>query len=107
VTNTFSGTPVFELPQLPDGLYWNSDGLKDKTGVLRITGNASDGIGRIGTNETVEAQVFTTGGMQVGTIQTRRADLRQAVRQLGVQSGIYIVKMQCGRNCQSETVVIR
>ena len=107
VTNTFSGTPVFELPQLPDGLYWNTDGLKDKTGVLRITGNASDGIGRIGTNETVEAQVFTTGGMQVGTIQTRRADLRQAVRQLGVQSGIYIVKMQCGRNCQSETVVIR
>ena len=37
VSNTLSGTPTFDLPDLPDGLYWDVSGLSEKNGVLRIT----------------------------------------------------------------------
>ena len=36
VSGTFSGTPTFELPQLPSGLKWDTSGLCDATGVLTV-----------------------------------------------------------------------
>ena len=44
VSGTFSGTPSFDLPELPEGLYWDPTGLKDKTGVLRVTDDPTLGI---------------------------------------------------------------
>ena len=43
-SSTFSGTPSFDLPDLPEGLYWDPTGLKDKTGVLRVTDDPTLGI---------------------------------------------------------------
>lgn len=34
---TFEGTPVIELPELPNGLYWDVTGLFDASGELKIT----------------------------------------------------------------------
>ena len=107
VSNAFSGTPQFDLPQLSEGLYWNTDGLMQKTGVLRVTDDPADGIGRIAQNEEVACEVFTVGGTNIGSFSARRADLRTAVRRLGVKAGVYVVKMQAGRNFESETIVIR
>ena len=107
VTGNMQGTPTFELPELPAGLYWNADDLKTKAGVLRVTGNASDGIGRIGAQTTVSCDVFNAKGQLVGSISAQRGSLRQALKTMGVQPGVYVVKMQAGRNSESETIIVR
>ena len=107
VSGTFSGTPQYDLPELPDGLYWDISGLEGATGVLRVTDDASVGIGRIADSEQVACEVYTTGGVLVGTFESQRSDIRAAVARLGVKSGLYIVRMAAGRNYESETVVVR
>ena len=47
VSGTLSGTPTFDLPELPEGLYWDVRGLSEKTGVLRVTDDATVGIRRL------------------------------------------------------------
>ena len=106
-TTLFKGTPQFDLPELPDGLYWDTTGVAAKKGVLRVTDSVVDGIGSIGQAEQVCAEVYTIGGTFVGTLQTARRDVAKAVAKLGVRPGLYIVKMQAGRNIQTQTVTVR
>ena len=106
-TTTFSGTPSYSLPQLPEGLYWNANALADKTGVLSITDDASVGIGRIAGGELVSCDVYTVGGLFVGSFEAQRGEVRAAVKQLGVQPGLYIVRIQAGRNFEAETVSVK
>ena len=106
-SGTFSGTPLFDLPELPAGLYWDTTGVAAATGVLRVTDSVIDGIGSIGQAEQVSAEVYTIGGTFVGTLQTARRDVAKAVAKLGVRPGLYIVKMQAGRNIQTQTVTVR
>lgn len=47
VSGTLSGTPTFDLPTLPEGLYWDVRGLSEKTGVLRVTDDPTVGIHRL------------------------------------------------------------
>ena len=37
----------------------------------------------------------------------QRGSLRQAVKKLGVQAGAYVLKMQAGRNTETETIIVR
>ena len=41
-SSSFRGTPVFDLPKLPAGMAWDTTGLADKTGILRIVEGTSD-----------------------------------------------------------------
>jgi autotransporter-associated beta strand protein len=107
VTSTFSGTPTFELPELPAGLYWDTTALAATTGVLRITDDASVGIGKIGDSEQVACDVYTAGGTFVGSFTAQRSAVRTEVKKLGVKSGLYIVRMAVGLNVNTETVVIK
>ena len=107
VTRTFSGTPTFELPALPEGLYWDTTALTAKTGVLRITDDATVGIGQIAGTDLVSCQLYTVGGTLVGTFESLRSDVKAAVRQLGVTPGLYIVRMVSGRNFSTETVTVK
>ena len=47
VSGTLNGTPTFDLPELPEGLYWDVRGLSEKTGVLRVTDDATVGLRRL------------------------------------------------------------
>lgn len=107
VTSTFSGTPVYDLPDLPDGLYWDVSALANATGVLSITDNPTDGVGRIAANEQVTCKVYTTGGVLVGTFETVRSEIQAEVARLGVKRGLYVVRMTAGRNIESQAVVVR
>ncbi|MBR0048432.1 MAG: carbohydrate-binding protein [Prevotella sp.] len=106
-TDQFTGTPSFSLPQLPAGLYWDTSGVSAKTGILKVTDDASAGIGRLSADELVSCSVYTVGGVFVGSFEAQRGQVRAAVSNLGVQPGLYVVRMQGGRNFESETVNIR
>lgn len=106
-TRTFSGSPKYNLPTLPAGLYWNTTAMAAKIGVLSITDDPSLGIGTLSADTQVTCDVYTVGGQRVGSIGCRRGDIHREVKRLGVKPGAYIVKMQGGRNFDSETVIVR
>ena len=106
-SSSFAGTPTYDLPVLPDGLYWNTTSLATATGVLSITDDSSTGIGRIGSSEQVACEVYTTGGVLIGTFETVRSDANAQVAKLGLKAGLYILRMSAGRNIESQTIVIR
>ena len=106
-TRTFSGTPNYDLPALPAGLYWNTTALAQKTGVLSITDDPALGIGQLPADALVACEVYTVGGVHVGSLTCLHGDIRREVKRLGVKPGVYIVKMQGGRNFDAETVIVR
>ena len=105
--STFSGTPTFSLPALPEGLYWDTRQVAAQTGVLSITDDASLGIGTLGADTWVACEVYTLGGAHVSSLQTQRGNIRNEIKKRGLSSGTYIVKMQNGRNSVTETIIIR
>ena len=106
-SGTFSGTPVYDLPALPEGLFWNTSLLADKEGVLSITDDASAGVGQLSADAVVSCEVYTITGIRLGTFQARRSAVYGQVKKLGVVAGTYIVKMNAGLNTKTETIVIR
>lgn len=105
--STFSGTPTFSLPALPEGLYWDTRQVAANTGILSITDDASLGIGTLGADTWVTCEVYTLGGVHVCTLETQRGNIRNEIKKRGLSSGTYIVKMQNGRNSVTETIIIR
>ncbi|MBR3472981.1 MAG: autotransporter-associated beta strand repeat-containing protein [Prevotella sp.] len=72
---TFSGTPeVINLPQLPDGLCWDTTDLLAKEGKLRVTTNTA--IRGLASDAAAPAAIYNTRGMRVSHPQ---------------QSGVYVV----------------
>ncbi len=69
---TFSGTPTFDLPALPAGLYWDTREVAQSTGVLRITDDATVGI----------------RGMQRADAADRIYDLRGRLVKTGTTDGL-------------------
>lgn len=104
---SFSGKPSYDLPTLPAGLYWNTTAVAAKTGILSITNDPALGIGVLPSDAQVVCEVYTVGGQRIGSFECLRGDIRLEVKRLGVQPGAYIVRMQGGRNFDSETVIIR
>ena len=105
-TGSFTGTPQFDLPALPDGLYWDVSGVADKTGVLRVTDDPA-GIGAIALNSEVECEVFTLGGTKVAALVATKADAARLVRQKGLPVGTYVLKMRDGRRSEVQKVVVK
>ncbi|MCR4915535.1 MAG: autotransporter-associated beta strand repeat-containing protein [Prevotella sp.] len=100
-TGIFNGTPQFDLPELPADLAWDTTGLTDGTGVLRVVQNT--GISQlIADNEQVECQVYTIDGIRVATFQAIKADVPALLRQHVFSARAYIIKMSDGKH--SETV---
>jgi autotransporter-associated beta strand protein len=83
VTNTLqSAITKYELPELPDGLYWDISGLQEKTGVISITDNPAVGF-KLPTADVDPYNVYDLQGRFV-----LRATTPNSVE--GLPSGIYI-----------------
>ncbi len=63
---TFRGTPTFNLPELPEGLKWDTSDACAAKGILRVV-DASTGVKEISANEQVEVSVFSLSGSKVAT----------------------------------------
>ena len=105
-TRLFSGTPSYDLPALPEGMYWDISGMKAQKGILKITDDPT-AIGMIPTNAQVSGQVYTVSGVYLGTFQALQNTIVSQVKQLTGTSGTYIVKMTDGHNSVTTTIVVR
>jgi len=106
VSNTFSGTPSYDLPALPDGLYWDVSGLTQNTGVLRVTDDPT-GIGKIASDAEVDCEVYSLSGMQVAAFRTTKAQAAAMVRQQGLRAGTFTIKMRDGQRSEVKKVVVK
>lgn len=90
--NKFSGTPAkITLPELPAGLEWDTTGLYAATGVIKVI--VSTGISSISATEKFTGKVYTLSGMYVGEITTTKADAAKALRTMGCNAGVYIIRV--------------
>lgn len=88
---TVSGEPVFDLQELPAGLYWDTSELLTK-GIISVTGTV--GISNIDANATFDADIYTIAGVKVATnVMTNKATLKKDLKSLGLGSGIYIIRI--------------
>jgi autotransporter-associated beta strand protein len=103
---TFSGTPTVELPELPQGLEWDTSDLKAKHGVLRIKEAETEGVS-LTTSVEATCQVFTPSGVCVATMNAARDSIREKVQQAGLPQGTYIVVINTGNRTETTKVVVR
>ena len=105
-TSTFSGTPKWELPELPEGLYWDTSGLAQKTGVLRVTNDPS-GISPIAASHQVTCEVYSLSGSKVMTLQTTKGEAVSKVRKAGLRAGTFVMKINDGQHSEMRKIVVK
>ena len=104
-TGTFKGTPVFDLPTLPEGLYWDTSEVAQKTGILRVTDTQS--IAPMTVDTPVSCEVFTANGVRVATLQTLRGQAVAEAGKLPLRAGTYIIYMRSGDGTESAKVLVK
>ncbi len=103
---SFAGTPTFDLPELPAELAWDTTGLTGTTGVLKIV--AATGISQISTNSQCQAKVYTTSGQYVTTLDcVVKSKLAVTLKELGLQSNIYIVRLRGDEKEETVKIVVK
>lgn len=90
--NSLSGTPTFTLPQLPEGMEWNTDDLKAKTGILRVVTATS--IAQLPAATEVSCTVYALSGQKVGEFRSQKGNAMARMHTLGLPKGSYVVCMK-------------
>ena len=97
ITGNFTGSAdkvTVELPELPEGLKWDTSKLFAKTGVLSIEEDAT-GISGVAAGEALVADVYSLDGKRLGRVNTTKATLQADVKRLGGH-GIYVLRFVSG-----------
>lgn len=107
LTGSFTGTPTYELPTLPDGLYWDTTGLVGSKGILRVTDDSSLGIGRMAADTPVVCDVYTLSGTCVTSYECLKSEAAAKALQQGLPMGTYILKMRNQNRTEVLKVVVK
>ena len=103
---TFVGTPTLNLPELPAGLVWDTSELFGATGVLKIA--STTGISHISSGTVCQAQVYTTAGHYVTSLDSVvKGQVASALKELGYQAGVYIVRLRGDEKNETIKVAIK
>jgi len=107
VTSSFKYDPKLELPELPDGLYWDPTGLNAKKGVLRITDNPNVGVGGIASSSQVICEIYTISGIRLNSFTSVKAEVKAKINRLTPNAETYIVRLYDGRRSEVQKVVTK
>ena len=91
VSGTFSGTPTFELPELPSGLEWDTSGLCNATGVLVVKATGIKTTSNTGLKAIVE--IYSFGGVKVGSYNSTVGTAKDDFFNRNMPAGVYILKI--------------
>ncbi|MCM1449226.1 MAG: autotransporter-associated beta strand repeat-containing protein [Clostridiales bacterium] len=89
----FSGEPNLELPELPEGMQWDTTELLTTSGKLRVAESAGvDDI--LADNTPVVCEVYNIMGAHIGSVETTKGEAEEAVkRELNPNTGVYILRL--------------
>ena len=106
-SKSFSGTPTFELPELPSGLAWDTTELTGTTGVLKVVASTT-GISNISSSSEVSAEVYNASGAKVADYDhVVKASVPSLIKNSGMPAGVYIVRFNDGKQRQTSKIIIR
>ena len=97
------GDVNFEIPQLPEHYYWDTD--KFNTGYLYIRYTSSTGVIGITLGETVHVDVFATSGAVVASYMSTLAEAKSAFSQLSLPKGVYILRFRSEKDATGSMTV--
>lgn len=87
--------PLLELPELPEGLAWNTTDLFTPAGILRVID--ATGIRLESWDEEVRVTVVTLDGVQVESFECVYNQIEETMDATSLSQGIYLVKIE-GKN---------
>ncbi len=102
-TNSFSGTPTFDLPVLPDNLAWDTSELLAATGVLKVV--VGSGIKAIAPDATVQCEVYTTNGQKVAQFEAPKNKVEENLQTVSSDNRTLIVRMVAGNRMEVKKVI--
>lgn len=89
---SFLGKPTnITLPELPDGLAWDTSSLYQPTGILKVI--ATTGISNLKANEEFSGVLYTVDGIRLADITTTKAKVQQDVRCIAGKPGVYVIRV--------------
>lgn len=102
----YSGNPVVNLPELPEGLAWDITELNTYKGLLKVV-TAPSAISSLNVSAAVRCRIFTAGGLMVAEFDSSMAEVASKMRSLGLAQGAYILKVYSGNEVKTSKVVVR
>ncbi len=90
-SNTFTGTPEFDLPVLTGGLMWDTSSISE--GLLRIAEDPT-AIDNIPADTEAEVTVLTVGGTAISRFTAPFGSVETAFRQSDAPSGVYMLRIK-------------
>ncbi len=109
VAETIDGTPTFDLPDLPEGLSWDTSTLM-QDGVIRVTSGA--GIQQVTADlGQCDCYVYDIAGKLVATITdcnpSNPSDLQSILHQQRLASSVYLVRLNSPDGVKVRRVILK
>ena len=95
--------PVLELPELPNGLAWDTTGLLTNTGTLMVTD--VNGLHLQSWDEIVHATVITLNGIAVESFECAYSEIEDYLNETNLERGMYIVHMKSERGSGAKKIL--
>ncbi len=103
---TFTGTPTINLPELPEGLYWDTSDLLTTSGTLRVT-DSSSGIASATTTTPVHCRMFTVSGIMVAEFDATLGEAAAVAKKNATASGTYLLQISTARDSKTLKLSVR
>lgn len=97
-----TSAPLLDLPELSEGLAWDTTDLFTSTGTLRVTDAA--GIRLESWDEEVRVTVVTLDGVQVGAFRCVYNQMQETLDATSLPQGIYLMKIEGKNGCTIQKV---
>ncbi len=91
-SNTFTGTPTFDLPALPAGMMWDTSSIEE--GLLRIAVADPTAIEGITADSEVEVSAVTVGGTPADRFTATFGSVETMFKQRSLPSGVYMLHIK-------------
>jgi hypothetical protein len=101
-STTFTGTPKFDLPTLPGGLYWDTSRISEGWLFVAYDPTAIDSIPA---DADVQVSVLTMNGTTVARYTCPMGSAEAQLRQSALPKGIYMLKISAGQKAMTKKVM--
>ena len=94
------------LPELPEGLEWDTSELFTKTGTIKILATPT-AVRTLSADTEVECEVYNLAGVKVAKIDAQYGQVDKEVRKAVTRQGLYIVHISGNGVNESKTVGVK
>ena len=96
-----------ELPELPEGLMWDTSALWAKQGIITVVEDPTMVFANLAPDAKVEAVVYAVDGKAIGNVATTKSALQTAVAAVVPTPGNYVVRFLNGTITDNITVTVK